>query len=52
MAGIGIMAFSTSIGALVTLVTVGLVNLLVWYARLHYRLLKPALEPQTSGGVR
>ncbi|MEK7281428.1 MAG: hypothetical protein AAB037_03645 [Chloroflexota bacterium] len=25
---------------------VGLVNLLVWYGRLHYRLLKPAIEPQ------
>ena len=28
------------------IVTVGLVNLLVWYGRLHYRLLKPAIEPQ------
>ena len=46
LGGIGIMAISTSIGALVTLVTIGLVNALVWYARLHYRLLKPAIDPQ------
>jgi len=23
-----------------------MVNALVWYGRLHYRLLKPAIEPQ------
>ena len=27
--------------------TIGLVNALVWNGRLHYRLLKPALEPQS-----
>ncbi len=46
LGGIGIMAISTSAGAVLTLVTVGLVNALVWYARLHYRLLKPAIDPQ------
>ena len=45
--GIGIMAISTFIGAIVTMLSIGLVNLLVWYGRLHYRLLKPALEAQT-----
>jgi len=44
--GLGIMAGSASLGALLTLVTIGLVNALVWYGRLHYRLLKPALEPR------
>jgi len=44
--GIGMMAGSASLGALVTIVTIGLINALVWYGRLHYRLLKPALEPQ------
>lgn len=44
--GLGMMAGSASIGALLTIVTIGLVNALVWYGRLHYRLLKPALEPQ------
>jgi uncharacterized membrane protein len=47
LAGVGLMAFATFIGALLTLVTIGLVNALVWYARLHYRLLKPAIEPQS-----
>ena len=46
LAGIGLMAAATAIAAVTTIVTVGLVNLLVWYGRLHYRLLKPAIEPQ------
>ena len=45
LAGIGIMAGATSGGALLTIVAIGLMNALVWYGRLHYRLLKPALEP-------
>lgn len=45
LAGIGIMAGSASGGALLTIVSIGLMNGLVWYGRLHYRLLKPALEP-------
>ena len=48
----GLMAGAASVAALLTLVTIGLVNALVWYGRLHYRLLKPALEPQVSGGVQ
>lgn len=46
LAGLGMMAGSTSIGAILTIVTIGLVNVLVWYGRLHYRLLKPAIDPQ------
>lgn len=46
LAGIGVMAGSASGGALLTIVSIGLMNALVWYGRLHYRLLKPALEPQ------
>jgi uncharacterized membrane protein len=52
LGGIGLMAGAASVAALLTLVTIGLVNALVWYGRLHYRLLKPALEPQVSGGVQ
>ena len=51
LAGLGLMAGATFIGALTTLVTVWLVNGLVWFARLHYRLLKPALEPAQSTPV-
>jgi uncharacterized membrane protein len=46
LGGIGLMAAATSLTAVTGLVTVGLVNVLVWYGRLHYRLLKPAIEPQ------
>ena len=48
LGGIGLMAGSASLGAILTLVTIGLINALVWYGRLHYRLLKPALEPQAQ----
>jgi uncharacterized membrane protein len=51
LAGIGLMTGAVSAGAVLAMITIGLVNLLVWYGRLHYRLLKPALEPQTVGGL-
>ena len=47
--GIGVMAGSAGTLALLTLISVGIVNLLVWYGRLHFKLLKPAMEPQTAG---
>ncbi|HXQ12538.1 MAG TPA: DUF1700 domain-containing protein [Caulobacteraceae bacterium] len=46
LAGLGMMAGAASAGALLTLVSVGLTNALVWYGRLHYQLLKPAIDPQ------
>ncbi|WP_425994989.1 DUF1700 domain-containing protein [Caulobacter sp. DWR1-3-2b1] len=46
LAGVGLMAGATFLGALLTLATVGLFNAVVWYARLHFRLLKPAIENQ------
>jgi uncharacterized membrane protein len=53
--GLGLMAAATVIGALLAIVSIWLVNGLVWFARLHYRLLKPALESSnsntTSGAV-
>ena len=42
--GLGIMSGSVAGTAILTLVTIGLVNALVWYGRLHFRLLKPATE--------
>jgi uncharacterized membrane protein len=44
--GLGLMALSVFNGSILTLVSIGLVNGLVWYGRLHYRLLKPAIDPQ------
>jgi uncharacterized membrane protein len=52
LAGIGLMTGAASGGAVLSIVTIGLVNVLVWYGRLHYRLLRPALEPQVTGGVQ
>jgi uncharacterized membrane protein len=48
LAGLGMMAGATALGALLAILTVWLVNGLVWFARLHYRLLKPALESNTA----
>lgn len=48
LAGLGLMSGSVSGVAVLTMVSIGLVNLLVWYGRLHYQLLKPAIEPQTT----
>jgi uncharacterized membrane protein len=47
--GVGLMAAATSLGGVLTLLWIGLVNGVVWYGRLHYRLLEPALEPQAPG---
>jgi len=44
LAGFGLTAGAVSGAALCTLVTIGLTNLLVWYGRLHFRLLKPDSE--------
>jgi len=52
LAGLGLMAGSMSSGAVLILITIGLVNGLVWYGRLHYRLLKPAVESQEREEAR
>ncbi len=52
LAGLGVICGSTALGALVVLITIGIVNALVWYGRLHYRLLKPALGDHTQGAVQ
>lgn len=44
LAGLGLVGLSTCIGALLVMASVGLVNFSVWYARLHFRLLKPAID--------
>lgn len=43
LAALGVMAGAASMGALTALASIGFVNALVWYGRLHMRLLKPAL---------
>jgi uncharacterized membrane protein len=45
LAGLGLMSAGTCVGCLTTAATIGFINALVWYGRLHITLLKPALEP-------
>lgn len=51
LAGIGLMTGAAAVGALLAVATIGLVNALVWYARMHYRLLKPALDSDFVGDI-
>lgn len=46
LGGLGLMAGATALGALTAIATILLVNATIWFARLHYRLLKPALGEQ------
>lgn len=48
--GLGLMGLSVFGAAVLTILTVWLVNGLVWFARLHYRLLKPALDNTAASG--
>jgi uncharacterized membrane protein len=51
LAGIGLMTGGIAFGAVVGITGVGFVNAVVWYARLHFRLLKPSLDPQDMGAM-
>lgn len=42
--GLGLMGGAVAAAALLTIATIWLVNGLVWFGRLHYRLLKPAIQ--------
>jgi len=46
LAGLGLMSAGTCVGCLSTAASIGFVNALVWYGRLHMTLLRPALEPK------
>lgn len=46
LCGLGLMAAAVSFTALLTIVTIWLVNALMWFGRLHYRVLKPAIDSQ------
>ena len=41
--GLGMMAAATAGAALLTIATTWLVNALIWFGRLHYRVIKPAI---------
>ena len=42
--GLGLMGGAVAAAAILTILTIWLVNGLVWFGRLHYRLLKPAIQ--------
>jgi len=44
--GVGLMGLGVFMVALMALLTKWLIDATIWYARLHYRVIKPALEPQ------
>lgn len=46
LAGLGTMSASVAAGALLTLVGIWLVNALMWFGRLHYRIIEPAIHPE------
>lgn len=48
LAGISMMAIAVTLACLTAVATILLVNGLIWFGRLHYRLLKPALETQAA----
>ncbi len=51
LAGVGVMALGVVMAAVTAVLTIWLVNALVWFGRLHYRLLKPALQQSNSGEI-
>jgi uncharacterized membrane protein len=46
LGGLGLAAAGACVGALTAIGSIACTNALVWYGRLHMRLLRPALEPQ------
>jgi len=46
LGGLGMMAAAVALAALLTIATIWLVNGLIWFGRLHVKLIKPAIEGQ------
>ncbi|KQM21806.1 DUF1700 domain-containing protein [Novosphingobium sp. Leaf2] len=44
LGGLGLMSASVAVAALLTLVSIWIVNALMWFGRLHYRVLEPAIH--------
>lgn len=45
LAGLGMMSAAVAAGALLTLIGIWIVNALMWFGRLHYRVIEPAIHP-------
>lgn len=48
LAGVGVMALGVVMAAVTSVLSIWLFNGLVWFGRLHYRLLKPALQSNSG----
>ncbi len=48
LTGLGLISAGTCLGCLSGAASIGFVNVLVWYGRLHITLLRPALEPSNT----
>lgn len=46
LAGLGLMSAAVAAGALLTLVSIWIVNALMWFGRLHYRVIEPAIHSE------
>jgi len=46
LAGLGMMSGSVAAGALLTLISIWIVNALMWFGRLHYRVIEPAIHSE------
>jgi len=44
LGGLGVMAAAIGLGAVLTILTIWFINALMWFGRLHYQVLKPALD--------
>ena len=42
--GLGVMAAAIAAGALLTIVSIWVINALMWFGRLHYRVIQPAIH--------
>ncbi|MCJ2179883.1 DUF1700 domain-containing protein [Novosphingobium album (ex Hu et al. 2023)] len=46
LGGLGIMSASVAAGALLTLISIWIINALMWFGRLHYRVIEPAIHSE------
>lgn len=44
LGGLGMMSAAVAAGALLTLVSIWIINALMWFGRLHYRVIEPAIH--------
>lgn len=46
--GLGIMAGAVAAGAVLTIVSIWVINALMWFGRLHYRVIEPAIKSDSD----